>query len=255
MIRRLDAHRLVLIVVAGMIAGGCDHKVVCRDLCPESFEVRLVFVNARSGNGLAVDDPSGRTPDPSHIDGNDLTYGLDPNVGECEFDGRCEAGRTCDTALFVCVDASGKQPGVSDAIAAPTEDGGAPLIQIVFNELVRGDTVETCVKESNGACVDVNHDGIPDRLLLVPGVVTVSCGSGFSWQNGPEDGEYDPSGNLFVPIDKGFEGIGPRLYVRPPVAFPYDADCELALSPTITDKNGRSLEDPGPIRWHTEARP
>jgi hypothetical protein len=193
-----------MVAVAGMVGGGCEDGAYIPEDVYTPLRIRAVFVNARSGNGLHVDDPSGHTPDLGHIDGSDLTYGFQGGVGDCDQQMRCQAGLTCNTLEWACVGDDGRQPGVRDAIAAPTADGAVPLIQIVFNLLVRGDAVETCAKDSNGACLDVNGDGVPDRMLLLPGVVTVTCGS-ISWRSGPEDGEYDPSGNQFVPIDIGFE--------------------------------------------------
>ncbi len=246
---------MIPIVLAGMAAGGgCEDKDVCLDICPGPLTAVAMFVNARTGNGLPVDDPSGDTPDLRRIDGNDLAYGRLPSIGSCSDLKACPSGLTCDANLQ-CVDGDGDQPGVMDAIAAPGADGAVPLIQIVFNQLLRGDTVETCATDASGACVDANGDGVPDRWLLLPGLVTVTCGGGYFWRNGPDDGKYDPAGSWLVPIDIGFEGVGPRLYLHPPVSFPYDADCELLVSADITDKMGRGFDAPEPIRWHTESRP
>jgi hypothetical protein len=280
-----------------LVMAACSNHPVCLDICPDPT-VAQVFVNARTGNGLPVSDPSGDTPDLGRIDGNDLTYGLHDDVGACAVDGSCPAGLAC-SADRICVDADGRQPGVRDAIAAPSADGAVPLIQIVFHALLDGATVErfacACARvvhvandgtasvtpgncgghdvtsdgggcrdcpddpdtpgNEAGQCFDVDGDGVPDLESLVPGIVTVTCDGGFSWQNGAGDGLYDPAGNRIVPIDVGFEGIGPRLYLHPPIAFPYDADCRLTLSPDLMDKHGRAVEDPGTIAWHTEPAP
>jgi hypothetical protein len=128
-----------------------------------------------------------------------------------------------------------------------------------------------------GACFDINSDGVPDLPSLIPGLASITCtGTNFSYTSGgvgcsgisaagvPNarpadtcDGFYDPSGNQILPIDAGYEGIGPRFYLYPLFAasgpFPADSDCELTLSNTITDKDNLALAAPTrPYTWHTE---
>jgi hypothetical protein len=286
-----------MVVMAAVVAGACStddgrgSPRQCIALCPQGpVRVMEVFANSRSGNGLTVDDPSGQTPDLEQIDGADLTYGLIANVGGCANGQSCPTVNgeplTCDATKHVCVNAAGRQPGVHDAIIDDT-GGGVPIIEIVFNMLLQGDTVEqfgcacadpaapncpngkrytvdyqcrdcpdnpdTPTNEA-GACFDLNGDGVYDIAELLPNIVTVTCGA-FVWSNAEGDGYYDPSGNQIVGSVFGFRGLGPSFHLTPSAPFPSDVDCELKLSGGIIGQNEESLELPAyPITWHTESR-
>ncbi len=143
------------------------------------------------------------------------------------------------------------------------------------------DNSTTTTRDESGECVDINGDGVSDGPdldrngvadlypPLVSGVVTVACNStpAFTWSNVDDhgfsddvaqDGYYDPSGNQFVPVDVGFEGIGPRIYLTPNIvddaqpSFPSDSDCNLTVS-GLTDKSGATITSASAVTWHTAA--
>jgi hypothetical protein len=166
---------LAMLILA---ATGCSESKRNTDL-GGTPTVRQVFVDSTicpggtlqdlydrcGGNGLRVDDPSGQGSLPGAIDGNDLTFGLQTNVGPCNFDATCDTGLTCNTD-FICADSGGKQPGVSDAILTADATGGAPVIQIVFDTIVKGDTVG----EFWCACSSVNQVSLDaGQTAMCPG--------------------------------------------------------------------------------------
>jgi hypothetical protein len=180
-------------------------------------------------------------------------------------------------------------PPLAD-LAGPVEDAVllGNRIRIVFDELIRGSTVEQFVcacdplnggcstlghtfsgtevnpeqcsscadnpatpdpENETGKCADADFDGVPDDAVLQPGIVTITCGVG-SVTTSELDGWYTPSGNQQVPTSLGINALGPALVISPPV-LPADQDCEVSVATSVTDKDGNAVPAAA-ATFHTE---
>jgi len=221
----------LLFAAAGLAGSACTSSEQQTDLIPEGPPTILqVFVDSIGGNGLIVNDPSFSTPSHGLIDGSDLAFGLQPNVGFCTFDLQCPSGSGLTCKHFqvlrleadLCVDASDTQPGITDG--EPT----FPIIQVVFKELLQGSTVEgfecdcnsvgacpggkiftsdqtcgdcpdsptTVNDDETGRCTDVDGDGVNDHSVILPGVYTIVCENGYSYTNLVGEGAIQPQDPL-----------------------------------------------------------
>lgn len=250
---------LVLLLTAGT---GCAVPDSRTELWPEGPpEILQVFVTVRdAASGLGVLVPTfGR-----HMDFDPATDPLD-----------------CDEPhpQRGCLDMAAMQ---TNAVADPSQ-----RIRIVFDEVLDGATLEEFVcacaggtgtdpcaggprsaldpsacgdnpntpSNEEGRWLDTDHDGNPDDAVLLANRVSLDC-DGWVWQNGPEDGFWNPSGNQLVPVATGLEGLGPALVVTVATGLRTGATCTLTVDPAVTDKDGNATvleeESGNSIRFVTE---
>jgi len=212
--------------------------------------------------------------------------GEDPNTGDALICFNAAAGAATTDPLFGhCVDAaSHKTPTATSAQVA-----GAS-IRIVSKELYDGKKLEqfACACHGNcpaggewsidpnncsacgeddsttigeaGRCLDLNNDRIPDLSTLQGGVATITCagvpsfGTGGVYLTQQGDGYYYPSGNGFPPSATGYLGLGPALVIEPQINLPTSTSCTIAVSDTVTDKDGNPfVPTDGSVEFQTEA--
>lgn len=241
--RRRLTTALCLAVATGI---GCSAEESKTLLNPEGPpDILQVFVTERLSDGSTALTP---------------TYGSHP-----EFDSETEFEEGPDPSTPVMT-----------AVADSTQK-----VRIIFDELIRGNTLEQFVCACNvapascpagtplyaldpsvckdsgdtvlneeGKWADANNDTVPDDAVLLPGVVSISCGTSFTWENTEIDGFYNPSGNQQVTV-LGMESLGPALVLFVP-ALQTSADCTLTVAATVTDKQDVAVPS-APVTFHTEA--
>ena len=145
-------------------------------------------------------------------------------------------------------------PGTAQAMCGTTTD--RQVSNDPYNCAVCSDNPTTPQINETGKCLDANADSIPDDALLLPDIVSITCGSQ-TWSNTEDDGVYIPSGNQLVPVISGLFGLGPALIVQPP-QLRSDSTCTLTFAASVVDKDGIAIAlDPAvgrsAITFDTEA--
>lgn len=242
-------------------ATGCTVEESKTNLRPEGPpEVLQVMVIEDVDDGMGTITPT-----------LNLAYGK--HIDACDQLARPDGSDPADIGPF-CYD-------VGDGTVATATLAGQK-IRIVFDELLRGTSVEhfSCacsagtgtdpcgpggvtaaanpedcpggsVPDAAGKWLDVEANGVPDNALLLPDVVTLSCG-GMDIVINDDNSFYNPSGNQLVPVAAGLaEGLGPSLVLTPD-ALPADVDCTITLS-GIVDKDGETATMPAGFTFHTAA--
>ena len=247
-------------VVAGLAltiasAPGCDTQSSGTALKPEGPpEILQVFVTE-------LNPDTGKSS-------LQLAYGCD--FAALEETRECESGVSDDPSLC-CERMNDKYLDTpDDGVVKNALAAGAQKIRIIFDELLRGSSLEqfecACASSDKGVAgcpngmraalsprqcddngdtnaietgkfTDVNVDGVPDNALLLPGIVSIDCvGARRPWINTEDDGWYNPSGNQFVPIKRdgrpNWDGVGPALVLTPPV-LPTGVDCWFRFADSI----------------------
>jgi len=226
-----------------------------------SFDVEQLLIN-----DVQPDDP---------LSGLKIDYGVVPGFNECDDPASpytCPPGTSCSTpagsfASKGCVDSAGRFP---TARSVPTT---GVVLHVVFDSLLGKVTQYACdctatggvcaaghefsldpfvcTSCESGACLDANHDGLPDSFALVAGLATIRCGD-FAYTTLETDGEYVPGGNQFPGAQTGLAGLGPALVLRPAVTLPENSDCTLELSDKVRSKADVALSKPSqPLAFHT----
>jgi len=177
--------------------------------------------------------------------------------------------------------------GATNKVMTGVVTKGAQQMHIVFDELLDGKTVEEfqCACTSNcpadhdwsidpfdcsicgddtgtpvneaGHCLDAIgnvSDGLPDVSELQPGRVHLNCQSptAFTYEVGPNDGFYNPSGDQLIPFGEGPAGLGPSLILTPLTYLPTNVDCSVVVDPSVHDKDGNPVPTAEVPVFHTE---
>ena len=88
--------------------------------------------------------------------------------------------------------------------------------------------------------LDLNEDGGADNTRFIAGSVGITCDGTLVVPINPEASYWNPSGTQnrppLPPIGQGFEGLGPAIVLVPDGPLPTNADCQLAFSEEVVDK-------------------
>ncbi len=263
------------LALASLTLGACARPHSNTDLVTAGApEILQVFMQAD------VPDPTDPT---ATIQEEDLAFGK--HIEACN----ASARPTPDVAFGGMADSMCNEVGPGMVTTASTAMG---KIRIVFDELLKGSTVEQFQCACNtppsdcgagptaaldpvmcpenpmtttieaGKWLDDDANGVPDKAELLPGLVTITCGA-TTVVSDEQTGFYNPSGNQLVPVAEGLaDGVGPALVLTSlPAALPVNTDCTLTVSNTITDKDGNAPvfhqwdDQPAPtaVSFHTSA--
>ena len=87
---------------------------------------------------------------------------------------------------------------------------------------------------------DLNEDGGADNTRLIDGSVGVVCDGTLVVPTHQEASYWNPSGTQtkLPRMAGGFDGLGPAIVLFPAGPMPTDADCQLAFSSEVVDKQG-----------------
>jgi hypothetical protein len=173
-----------------------------------------------------------------------------------------------------------------DGVVTNAVVDGTQTVRIVFDELLDGSTLEEffcacsaaatgcptgtpdatldpsmCADNPDSAAnelgewLDANGDGLPDKARLLPGLVTVTCDGTAIFTNATGDaGFYNPSGNQDIPVATGLLGLGPALVATVTTGLKTNADCAIAVTDKVKDKDGNAVPAPDSSKkFHTES--